>query len=152
MSCKRFQKHIIAYLDGELHQELVSELNEHLKNCKSCNKAMANLSTAYGLIESEKSEFKADPFMSARVLAKINAKELHFSTIGVSLRYLTITSLAAAGIAFGILIGTLYSTNSSIETSSTTQAWDQLANEYMPEVENNPYNLITTTNETPTQP
>ncbi|NVO10109.1 MAG: zf-HC2 domain-containing protein [Bacteroidales bacterium] len=153
MSCKDYQKQIILLLDGKLHQKLANELNSHLNGCKSCREALEKLSKAYSLIELEKSEFKNNPFLSAKILAKIDNKRVSSSDAGVSLRYLTIVSLAAAGIALGILIGTLYNKNRSIEASSTIQTWDQqLADEYMPEVENNPYKLVTITNETPKKP
>ncbi len=151
MNCKNYQKHILSYLDGELNQDVANDLNNHIKECTRCNDALVKLTKAYSIIASEKSEFKADAFMAARVLAKIKNKEVDNSSKVFSLRYYTIASLAAAGIAIGILIGTLYSTNSSVQTP-TTQEWDQLADEYMPEVENNPYNMVTITNEIPTKP
>lgn len=147
MSCKEYQKQIIPFLDGELQQDLANELNKHISGCKKCNNALTSLRNTYSIIELEKLEFKADTIMSARVLAKIKNRESNYSTGRLSLRYISFASLAAAGIALGILIGNLYSTNGSV-TSSTTQIWDQLADEYMPEVENNPYNLIITDNET----
>lgn len=153
MSCKEYQKQIISLLDGKLHQELANELNSHLNGCESCREALDKLSNAYSLIELEKSEFKNNPFLSAKILAKIDNKRVSNSNAGASLRYLTIVSLAAAGIALGILIGTLYNKNTSIDTTSTIKTWDQqLADEYMPEVENNPYKLVTITNESPQKP
>lgn len=151
MNCKDYKKHILSYLDGELHQDLAIDFRSHINNCDSCKLEIERLRLAYNLIDTEKSEFKSDPFMSTRVLAKINKTNLSYTTNKYSLRYLTIASLAAAGIAFGILIGTLYST-STPESTSINQEWDQLADEYMPEVENNPYNLVTTNNETPQKP
>jgi len=151
MNCKKYQKQILSFLDGELHQDMANELSNHIKECKTCSDVLVKLANANTIIASEKSEFKADPFMAARVLAKVKNKEVDYSSKVVSLRYYTVASLAAAGIAIGILIGTLYSTNSTIQTPAT-QVWDQLADEYMPEVENNPYNMVIITNETPTKP
>jgi len=150
MNCKNYQKQIISYLDGEPHEVMANALIEHLKGCQSCKNVYSSLSKVYSIVDSEKSEFKADPFMSARVLAKIENKNAKYTIREVSLRYLTIAGLAAAGIAFGILIGSLYSSSSYPQTS--TQEWDQLAEEYMPDIENNPYNMITILNETPAKP
>jgi hypothetical protein len=147
MNCKKYQKQIISYLDGELRQDLANELNTHVSGCKKCNEALENLQHVYRLIESEKSEFYTDTNLSTKILTKIKSKKSN----GLPLRYTTIASLAAAGIAFGILIGTLYTTNSEIKSAST-QDWEQLTEEYMPVVENNPYNLVLTTNELPTKP
>lgn len=153
MSCKKYKKQIISYLDGELHQDMATEFEAHLNSCESCRIELERFQMIDQLIETEKSEFKADAFMSARVLAKINNKAAMSSTVGISLRYLTLATLAAAGIAVGILIGTLYTSSSTTTDSSTTvQAWDQLADEYMPETDNNPYNIVTNTNETPIKP
>lgn len=153
MTCQKYQKHILSYLDGELHQEQANEFENHLLSCENCKLELTKSKMVYNLIEAEKSEFKPDPFMSARVVAKITNKELHASLNTYSLRYLAISSLAAAGMAIGVLIGTLYSSTTSLsENSTTSQEWDQLADEYMPEVENNPYNMVITTNQTPTKP
>ena len=153
MSCNKYKKQIISYLDGELHQDMASEFEAHLNSCESCKIELGRLKMINQLIEDEKSEFKADAFMSTRVLAKINNKEASSSTVGFSLRYLTLATLAAAGIAVGIFIGTLYSSSSTTTDNSTTvQVWDQLADEYMPETDNNPYNLVTITNETTIKP
>ena len=151
MSCKDYKKQIVSYLDGELPQDLADMLNQHIKGCKSCSNALENLKNAYNTIESEKSEYIMNEFMSAKVLAKIKSNKLNYSANSVSLRYYAIASLAAAGIAIGIFIGSLYSTSNSAQVS-TNQEWDQLAEEYMPEINNNPYELITITNETPTKP
>lgn len=151
MNCKDYQKQIISYLDGELHQSIAYDLEEHMKGCPECEESFNILMKAYNLIEVEKSEFKLDSFMSARILARLKDKESRYSSKVLNLRYYTVASLAAAGIAIGILIGSLYSTDSSIQTSST-QEWEQLADEYMPEIDNNPYNLVTITNETPSKP
>jgi anti-sigma factor RsiW len=152
MNCKNYQKHILSYLDGELHQDLADELEKHIASCARCKVEVERLEMVDSLINVEKSEFKPDPFMSSRVLAKLNRSNISTSNNNLSLRYLTITSLAAAGIAIGILIGTLYSTYTSPENTSVNQDWDQLADEYMPEVENNPYNMVTITNEIPQKP
>lgn len=151
MNCKDYQKQIISYLDGNLYQDKATELTEHLKRCVRCSKAYNGLSSMYKVIEVEKKDFNHDPFMSARVLAKIGHKEANSTESRISLRYITIASLAAAGIVIGILIGSIYSTSNSIDISSS-QGWEQLADEYMPATDNNPYSLVLSTNETTVKP
>ena len=116
MSCKDYQKQIISYLDKELHQDLANVLNQHINECKSCSAALERLKSAYSAIESEKSEYTPNEFLSAKVLAKITSNKIGYSPNMVSLRYYTIVGLAAAGIAIGIFIGSLYSTSSTIQT------------------------------------
>ncbi|MHC1705209.1 MAG: zf-HC2 domain-containing protein [Tenuifilaceae bacterium] len=153
MNCKNYNKHFYQYLDGELPKGMAMQIEEHIKSCRNCENALGMLKNVNKLIEEEKNEFKPDPFMSARIISKLTKTETHIIEPNYSLRYLTITSLAAAGIFIGILIGSLFASNSSIfEDSSTTSAYEQLADEYMPEVENNPYNLVTVENEIPTKP
>jgi len=151
MNCNDYQKQIISYLDGELHQDLANDFENHLTGCNSCKIESEKLKMVYNLIDTEKLEFKTDPFMSARVLAKIEYKKSKYSESKISLRYITITSLAAAGIAIGIIIGSIYTSNNSIDILSA-QEWEQLADEYMPETDNNPYSLEISTNETPIKP
>jgi len=153
MNCKNYNKHFYQYLDGELPEGMAMQIEEHIKSCKSCEHALEMLKNVNKLIEEEKNEFKPDPFMSARIISKLTKSETHVIEPSYSLRYLTITSLAAAGIIIGIFIGSLFtSSNPIFEDSSTTTAYEQLADEYMPEVENNPYNLVTVENEIPTKP
>lgn len=156
MNCKAIQKQILSYLDGELHGEMAINFEKHITDCKNCQNEIERLKNAYGIIEAEKMEFKENPFMSTRVLATLNKmNEIGVPKHSVTLRYLTISSLAAAGIAIGIVIGSLFSSaGSSTESIAASQEWEQLANEYMPEVDNNPYTMVTTNtnNETPIKP
>jgi len=110
---------------------------------------------AYNIIDDEKTEYKPNPFMSARVMVKLSKSNASTPQKSVMLRYLTVSSLAAAGVTIGIIIGTLFSSISTTsESIANAQEWEQLADEYMPEVDNNPYNMVvtTSTNETPTKP
>lgn len=157
MNCKAIHKQILSYLDGELHGEMASNFEKHITDCKNCQNEVERLKAVNSFIADEKMEFKANPFMSARVLAKLSSKELSIPKHKVTLRYLTISSLAAAGVTIGIIIGSLFSSiNTTSEIASTDQEWEQLADEYMPEVDNNPYNLVTrtstSTNEIPQKP
>ena len=156
MNCKAIQKQILSYLDGELHGEMAINFEKHITECKNCQNEIERLKAINSIINAEKMEFKENPFLSARVLAKLSSKEVSIPKHKVALRYLSISGLAAAGVAIGIIIGTLFSSiNTTTEITSTDQEWEQLANEYMPEVDNNPYNMVAinnSTNETPQKP
>jgi len=39
MSCHKFQKELVAYLDGELEESLRSQLDQHLGECSACRAA-----------------------------------------------------------------------------------------------------------------
>ncbi len=154
MNCKAIQKQILSYLDGELRGEMAINFEKHISNCKNCQIEIERFKRINSIIENEKKEFQANPFMSARILAKLSSKEVSIPKHKVTLRYLTISGLAAAGVTIGIIIGTIFSSvNSTTEIVSTDQEWEQLADEYMPEVDNNPYSMVaTSTNETPKKP
>lgn len=156
MNCKTIKKQILSYLDGELHGEMATNFDIHIKNCKNCQNEVERLKMVSRIIATEKMEYKVDPFMSARIMAKLNKREVSVPKHIVTLRYLTITSLAAAGVTIGIIIGSLFSTvSTSSESIANAQEWERLADEFMPEIDNNPYNMIATTtntNETPTKP
>lgn len=153
MNCKGIKKQILSYLDGELHGEKAIDFKKHITECKNCQNEIERLKSINNIISGEKMEFRENPYMASRVLAKLGNKEASVPKPNMTLRYLTLSSLAAAGVTIGIIIGTLFSSvNSSIEIT-TDQEWEQLADEYMPEVDNNPYNMVvTSTNETPKKP
>ena len=151
MNCKEFHKQIISHLDGKLDQSLANELNQHFLVCKNCERDFRMLAAIYRTIDDEKAEFNPNSELSTKVLLKVT-KVKHYRN-EITLKFTTITALAAAGIALGILIGSLYSNNSASETFDTTQNYEQqLADEYLSGVDNNPYNLITIVNETPSKP
>jgi len=154
MNCKDYNKLFLSYLDGELHPDLVSDIKRHIEGCKSCASELEGFKKVNMIIEEEKSEFEQNPFLAAKVIAKIQNKDVHTSQSNFSIKYLTIASLAAAGLVIGILIGTLYysSSTSVQENTEMAQVWDQLADDYMPEVDNNPYNVVINSNETQEKP
>lgn len=152
MNCKNYNKQLYQYLDGELPKDMAMQFEQHIKDCKSCENALIKLQVLNKLISDEKNEFVADPFMSSRVISRLSKSE-PVAEQNFTLRYLTITSLAAAGIVIGIFIGSLFASNSTLfEDTTSTLAFEQLADEYMPEVDNNPYNLVIIESETPTKP
>jgi len=157
MDCKNYNKQLYQYLEGELSENVAMQLEEHLTKCRSCENALIHLQRISQLIVEEKNQFTPDPFMSARIISKLTKSEHKIEKPKYTLRYLSITTLAAAGILIGILVGSLFASNTSFLedtnlTSASSSAFDQLADEYMPEVDNNPYNLVITENEIPTKP
>lgn len=153
MNCKNYQKQIYKYLDGELPPDAAMQFELHIKSCKACELTLANLQAVNKLIEDEKNEFKPNPFITSRVISKLSNEESFSAEPRYTLRYLTIATLAAAGIAIGIMIGSLFASKTTLlENSSSSLAVDQLADEFMPEGDNNPYNYVVTDNEIQTKP
>jgi len=154
MNCKDYKKHFLSFLDGELHQELANDINKHIENCNSCATEIEQMKAVINIIQEEKSEFKQNPYLAAKISAKIQNKVVHAPRGRFSIQYITVASLAAAGFSIGILIGSLnYSSSSTVQDNNeTVQVWNQLADDYMPEVDNNPYSIVINSNETQEKP
>jgi anti-sigma factor RsiW len=143
MNCKDYKKHFISYLEGELPQDMANDIHKHIENCKSCANELAQMESVLSIIDEEKQEFKQNPYLAAKVLTRIQNKNVHVTQVRFSAQYFMAASLAAAGIAIGVIIGTLYSSSISTQTTNdSVQVLDQLSDDYMPEIENNPYNNI----------
>lgn len=153
MNCKLYQKQLVKYLDGELPSELAMQLQEHISKCSTCSNMLEQLQSIDKAVEDEKNGFIQNPLLTQRVMINLNKVAIDPDESRFSIRYITIATLAAAGLAIGILIGTLFtSSTSSLNDSSSASVYEQLADEYIPEVDNNPYNQIVTETEKTTKP
>jgi len=147
MKCKDENKKMLQYLDGELNIPESLAFEQHLNECESCKSELNQLKLLYALIDEEKQEYTPNPFFANVVVAKIsNAKNENLERSSLR-RYITITSLAAAAVFFGIVIGTIFSNNSNSFDFSSTQSLEQLADDYMPEYESDPYQFINEINQ-----
>jgi len=72
MSCRRFRKYLMQYVEGVLSDEHVEDLEKHLAVCKSCSeevKALAGMSRL--LLDTEYPAMEPAADLSARVVAEI---------------------------------------------------------------------------------
>lgn len=139
MSCKLSNINLLNYIDGDLDTETQATVKEHLENCLDCQENLAHLKSIYGIIELEKQAINPNPFLSSRIWEKVNQQYVPI----IPLRRYTIATIAAAGLTIGIVIGSLFNSTSSISVSTTSQqAWEQLADDYFPGDSFSPYENI----------
>jgi anti-sigma factor RsiW len=138
MKCKESNINLLSYLDGELDREKHDRLEQHLASCEQCQKALENVKHIYTGIEQEKEEYQPNPYLAAKVWDALHSKKSINVPI-IPLRRTTIVTIAAAGIAFGIAIGSLFSASLSNADGNTQNQWSQLADEYFPSDVFSPY-------------
>ncbi|HNS31121.1 MAG TPA: zf-HC2 domain-containing protein [Tenuifilaceae bacterium] len=133
MDCRTINDQIIQYLDRELDETRTRQFEEHIATCAYCKKAVDAWVKLNGILEVEKSEYTDNPFLAQKIWHRINTKGKVEYPSTLAIRRIVISSLAAAGIFIGVLIGTLF--NNSILTSSNdvnNQPWAMVSEEYFP--------------------
>ncbi|MBC7185769.1 MAG: zf-HC2 domain-containing protein [Calditrichaeota bacterium] len=73
MTCKKVQRRLSAFLDGELTEELAREVNEHVSRCAVCAGELARVQKVWQLLGSLP-PVQAPPFFATRVLAQVRAR------------------------------------------------------------------------------
>ncbi len=102
MTCKKIQRHLSAYADGELSEELAREVEAHVTGCARCAAELARLQRVWQLLGTLP-PVQAPPFFSARVLAR--TRERRRSTLGRLRELLLTRPLVPVAISVGILAG-----------------------------------------------
>jgi len=113
---------------------------QHLGSCQSCQEALGKLQGIYAVIDEEVKAFEPNPYLAAKTWGKIHTKQETVNIPVIPLRRAHIITIAAAGIAFGIAIGTLLNASFSEDMNSPSeQSWTQLADDYFPSDVFSPY-------------
>ncbi|MBI4617364.1 MAG: zf-HC2 domain-containing protein, partial [Planctomycetes bacterium] len=79
MSCRRIEKDLEAYLDGEVTEAVAEAIREHLARCRSCEALLAELQGVGTALETWKAP-DPSPGLRARIgarLAEEGARENH---------------------------------------------------------------------------
>ncbi len=140
MKCNKVNKNMIGLLDNALDSNLQGKMQGHISSCTKCEKKLEALKDFYGAIEAEKNEYKANPFMAQKVWDKIHSTQTKPTGVIIPLRRMAIASIAAAGIVFGIGIGSvLNSVLFNGDYNKQNQEWSQLADDYFPTEVFSPY-------------
>jgi hypothetical protein len=111
MNCQLCQKELNAYREGILSDDMITQVEAHLKLCAECDECYRIELLADSVINQEKGIIP-DNYLTSRIMAKIeNPEETGYITISPFIRILKpaliMTSLAAA-IFVGVLIGNIY--------------------------------------------
>ena len=140
MNCKEVNKNLLSFLDGDLKPEKQSRIEQHLANCERCSLALQNIKNIYSEINDEVDSLKTNPFLAQKVWNKVQANQSSSNVPVIPLKRSSIITIAAAGIALGIAIGSLLNSTVSINSNATSeQNWTQLADDYFPSEVFSPY-------------
>ncbi len=112
MNCEFCREEIDKYLEDSLPEGRRQQFENHLGTCAGCSEILRMLKIA-DLVMSDEKRIEPNPFLSTRIMAKLDEKELEkpfsvFKTItGRIFRPVLITVAIAVSIVLGIGIGNL---------------------------------------------
>jgi anti-sigma factor RsiW len=145
MSCKIFETKLLSYLDGEVDSTLRAQIEAHLSSCHKCQEELYLLQRAYSIIDNEKQSIQTNPFLNSKVWEKLKQENEKLQIPIIPLRKFAFTTIAAAGLAIGLVIGSMISrTNYQMANSASETEWEQLADEYFPNETFSPYEQLPT--------
>ncbi|HZJ73762.1 MAG TPA: zf-HC2 domain-containing protein [Perlabentimonas sp.] len=143
MNCNKANIDFLNFLDGTLSESTQEAIKEHLATCNACKEKFENIKEIYTSIETQKDEFKENPFLAAKVWDRLQDKSKTSAAPIIAMRKSAIATLAAAGIAIGITIGTLFNTWVSERNSyEQINSWTQIAEDYLPSEMFSPYDNL----------
>ncbi|MDX9771136.1 MAG: zf-HC2 domain-containing protein [Tenuifilaceae bacterium] len=142
MKCKEANINLLSYLDGELNTEQQSRVEQHLASCEQCQVALENLKQIYIDIKGEKEQYQPNPYLATKVWNRLQTSNQSVKVPVIPMRRSAIAILAAAGIAFGIAIGTLFNASVADTNGNNQDQWTQLADEYFPSDVFSPYEIL----------
>jgi anti-sigma factor RsiW len=146
MKCKEVNSNFINAVEKSLGTEEQSAFEMHLISCKSCSKSYQRFRNVYQSINTEVEEFTPNPFLAQKVWEKATAITNTVKTPIVPFRRSAIVSIAAAGVAMGIVIGTLLSSSSQSTVNTKSEYYLQLADDYFPSNLYSPYEELENNN------
>jgi len=126
MRCRRVQRRLSAFLDGELSEKMAAQIAEHLSGCPHCQQEAESLSSVWEQLE-EMHEIDPAPFFWTRLNARIaQAEERRFSLdkVGGMLNRLLVPATAIAASVVGLWIGGALH---DIYEEGQPEPWEQVA-------------------------
>lgn len=75
MNCKSLHKKLIFFVEGELPENEMKRIQEHLDVCPDCKAFATELKRTLGIIELEKNP-EVNPFFYTRLKAKLETRDL----------------------------------------------------------------------------
>lgn len=110
MNCQLCQKEMDGYREGKLPRDMMTLVESHLENCKTCSMIYKFQLLADRIMNEEK-ELQPDPSLTMRVMTRIDNPEVSghkpATVYAKILRPVLITASMAAAIFFGIMLGNL---------------------------------------------
>lgn len=104
MRCRTLQKHLSAYLDGELDARQNAQIQAHVAQCESCSLELARLRKAYdALLDGVK--IAPDPFFITRLRARLAEDKTKTAGFRWNVQKLVFPASVAAAIFIGAILG-----------------------------------------------
>ena len=124
MKCKKIQKYLSAYVDGEADKKVQIRVEAHLKDCQDCQVKVESLRQTWEWLGDEV-KIEPSPFLAAKIKRRIN--EFETSTAKQprwfpSFAKLLVPVTAAAGMALGVFLGSQLSSEIAMIKTATDTA------------------------------
>lgn len=133
MKCQKTEKYLIAYIEGNINQELRQEIESHLADCPNCTRLLARSQQLWDGLELVDTLETPDNFYVG-IQQKINNK--HHKSVPwfermLKLERALVPSLATGIVLVGVLIGnfvgnSIYQNVTSSESTTKTTYADYL--------------------------
>ena len=107
MNCKKIQKHLSAYVDGQVGKTLQSRIEAHLQTCDQCRAKVEQFRQTWEWL-GEDIDIQPSPFFSAKIRRRIRKLEAFTETQPqwlCGLERFLIPATVAAGLVLGIFLG-----------------------------------------------
>lgn len=125
MKCKKIQKRLSAFMDGELERLEHERFQAHLQNCKRCQEQLALLSRVDWLLD-DAPDMPAQPFFLSRLQARLCSEKSQPLSLHLAWAYSKFLAPAAVvvGLGLGALLGIQLARNfnTSAETTVVTES------------------------------
>ncbi len=139
MNCKTVNTNLSSFIEGNLPFEAKQEIAIHLNSCSQCKYKLQVLKSVLEEVEIEKNELNANPFLAQKIWSMAEPMVAPI----IPLRTKTIVTIAAAGLAIGLIIGSVTNYFNTNSIQSSDQTWEQLAEDYFHSDNLSPYDNFT---------
>jgi len=122
MNCSKTHSKLLDYLNGELDQKSITEVDEHLLGCPDCNRFLAELQQFHKLIEAEKKP-AYNPFLTNRIMDAVKPEQTPVNQVGFRIlpklaKAAAVAILVVGGILSGLEIGKIITSGLSAGQSA----------------------------------
>ena len=143
MNCKEINNNLINAIEKSLSSDKQSAFEAHLSSCKSCAVSYQRFKNIYLTINTEVEKLTPNPFLAQKVWEKATTNTIAAKTTIIPFKRSAVISIAAAGVALGIVLGTLLNSASPKSTvNPKSDYYLQLADDYFPNNLYSPYEEI----------
>ncbi|MGH9338593.1 MAG: anti-sigma factor family protein [Acidobacteriota bacterium] len=125
MECRTWSEALTAYMDQELPQEQVQQIEKHLDSCPECDGEYRSLFYSYEVLNRFASGIELNPGLWTRIESKIVSKpkaELFFDLRSLfSIRWVPLA--VAAALAVGFAVPFFWNSDQSLNVEARFNSW-----------------------------